>query len=70
MDCDWKWLDFNTVKTRLVSLNSCAIDVKKNRYVLGEKSTSKMLGLSFLSKLDWDLKMSLLLKLHIRKLEP
>ena len=53
MDCDWKWLDFNTVKTRLVSLNSCAIDVKKNWYVLGEKSTSKMLGLSFLSKLDW-----------------
>ena len=35
------------------STNTGAIDVKMDRAVLEEKSTFKMLGLSFCSKLDW-----------------
>ena len=56
---DWgsKWLvDFNAGKTQLVSFdqsnNTGAIDVKLEGSVLEEKSTFKMLVLSF-SKLDW-----------------
>ena len=56
---DWgrKWLvDFNAGKTQLVlfdqSKNTGAIDVKMDGSVL-EKKTSKMLGLTFSSKLDW-----------------
>ena len=58
---DWckKWVvDFNAGKTQLVlfdrSNNSGSIDVKMDRSVLEEKSSSKMLGLNFTSKLDWD----------------
>ena len=57
---DWgrKWLvDFNTGKTQLVlfdwSTNTGAIDVKMDRSVIEEKSSFKMLGLTFSSKLDW-----------------
>ena len=57
---DWsrKWLvDFNAGKTQLVSFdhsnNTAAIDVKMDGSVLEEKSSFKMLGLSFSSKLDW-----------------
>ena len=57
---DWgrKWLvDFNAGKTQLVlfdrSNNTGAIDVKMDGSVLEEKSSFKMLGLSFSSKLDW-----------------
>ena len=57
---DWgrKWLvDFNARKTHLVSFNQCnntgAIDVKMDGPVLEEKSSFKMLGLTFSSKLDW-----------------
>ena len=57
---DWgrKWLvDFNTGKTQLVlfdwSENTGAIDVKMDRSVIEEKSSFKMLGLTFSSKLDW-----------------
>ena len=57
---DWgkKWLvDFNAGKTQLVSFdqsnNNGSIDVKMNESVLEEKSSSKMLGLTFSSKLDW-----------------
>ena len=56
---DWsrKWLaDFNTGKTQLVSFdqsnNTGAIDVKMDGSVLEEKSSFKMLGLTFSSKLD------------------
>ena len=54
-----KWLvDFNAGKTQLVSLdrsnNTGAIDVKKDGSVLEEKSSFKMQGLTFSSKLDWD----------------
>ena len=57
---DWgkKWLvDFNAGKTQLVSFdrsnNSGSIDVKMDGSVLEEKSSFKMLGLTFSSKLDW-----------------
>ena len=57
---DWgrKWLvDFNGGKTLLVSFdrskNAGAIDVKIDGSVLEEKSSFKMLGLTFSSKLDW-----------------
>ena len=52
-----KWLvDFNGGKTQLVSFygsnNLGAIDVKTDGSVLEEKSSFKMLGLTFSSKLD------------------
>ena len=57
---DWgrTWLvDFNARKTQLVSFgrskNTSAIDVKMDGSVLEEKSSFKMLGLTFSSKLDW-----------------
>ena len=57
---DWgrKWVvDFNAGKTQLVSFdrpkNTGAIDVKMDGSVLQEKSSFKMLGLTFSSKLDW-----------------
>ena len=74
---DWgkKWLvDFNAGKTQLVSFgqsnNTGSIDVKMDRSVLEEKSSFKMLGLTFSSKLDWSSYIILLLKLPPRKLEP
>ena len=53
-----KWfVDRNTGKTQLVlfnrSNNTGAIDVKINGSVIEEKSSFKMLGLTFSSKLDW-----------------
>ena len=57
---DWgrKWLvDFNAGKTQLVSFdlskNTGAIDVKMYGPVVEEKTSFKMLGLTFSSKLDW-----------------
>ena len=57
---DWskKWLvDFNSGKNQLVlfdwSNNTGAIDAKKDGSVLEEKSFSKMLRLTFSSKLNW-----------------
>ena len=57
---DWgkKWLvDFNAGKTQLVSFdrsnNNGSIDVKMDGSVLEEKSSLKMLGLTFSPKLDW-----------------
>ena len=60
---DWgnKWLvDFNAGKTQLVlfdrSNNAAgAVDVKMDGSVLEEKSSFKMLGLTFSYKLDWGL---------------
>ena len=58
---DWgkKWLlDFSAGKTQLVSFdlsnNNCSIDVNIDESVLQEKSSFKMLRLTFSSKLDWD----------------
>ena len=57
---DWvkKWLvDFNAGKTQLVlfdrSNNNGSIDVKMGGSIPEEKSSFKMLGLTFSSKLDW-----------------
>ena len=57
---DWgrKWLvDFNAGKAQLVSFdwsnNTGANDVKMDGSFLEEKSSFKMLGLTFCSKLDW-----------------
>ena len=52
-----KWLvNFNAGKTQLVSFdrpyNTSAIDVKLDGSVLDEKSSFKMLELTFSSKLD------------------
>ena len=74
---DWgkKWLnDFNAGKTQLVlfdqSNNFGSIDVKMNGSVLEEKSSFKILGLTFTYKLDWDSTVYILLKLLSRKLYP
>ena len=57
---DWgrKWIvDFNAGKTQLVSFdrskNTGTLDVKMDGSVLEEKTSFKMLGLTFSSKLDW-----------------
>ena len=57
---DWgkKWVvDFSAGRTQLVSFdwsdNNSSIDVKMNWSVLEEKSSFKMLGLTFSSKLNW-----------------
>ena len=59
MDWGRKWLvDFNAGKTQLVlfdrSNNNGSIDVEMDGSVLEEKSSFKMLVLTFPSKLDWD----------------
>ena len=71
---DWgrKWLiDFNTGKTQLVSFdwskNTGAIDVKMDGSVLEEKSSFKMLGLTFSSKLDWGSYIASIAKLVSKK---
>ena len=58
MDWGRNWLvNFNAGKTQLFlfgwSNNTGAIGVKMDGSVLEEKSSSKMLGLTFSSKLDW-----------------
>ena len=58
MDWGRKWLvDFSAGKTQLVSFgwskNTGAIGVKMDGSVLEEKTSFKMLGLTFSSKLDW-----------------
>ena len=58
MDWGKKWLvDFKAGKTQLVSFdlsnNNGSIDVKMGGSILEEKSSFKMLGLTFSSKLDW-----------------
>ena len=58
MDWGKKWLvDLNAGKTQLVSFdrsnNSGSIDVKMGGSILEEKSSFKMLGLTFSYKFDW-----------------
>ena len=60
MDQDKKWLvDFNAGKIQLVSFNQSnnvgSIDVKMDGSVLEKKSSFRMVGLTFSSKLDWRL---------------
>ena len=57
VDWGWKWLvDLNAGKTQLVSFdrskNTDVIDVKMDGSVLQEKTSFKMLGLTFSSKLE------------------
>ena len=58
MDWNRKWfVDFNAGKNQLVSFdrssNSGAVDVEMDGSVFEEKSSLKMLGLSFSSELHW-----------------
>ena len=58
VDLGRKWrVDFNAGKTQLVSFdrpkNTGAIDVKMDGSVLEEKTSFKMLWLTFSSRLDW-----------------
>ena len=73
---DWSkkcLVDFNAGKTQPVlfdwSNNNGSIGVKIDGSVLEEKSSFKMLGLTFSAKLDWGSYITLLLKLPPRKLE-
>ena len=66
VDLSKKWLvNFNDGKTQLIlfnqSNNSVSVDVIMDGYALEEKSSFKMLLLTFSSKLDWGLTLSLLL---------
>ena len=74
MDWGKRWLvDFNSRKTQLVSFewsnSTGATDVKMDGSVLEEKSSLKMLGLTFFLNWIGPLILSLLLKLFPRKLE-
>ena len=58
MDWGKKWLvDFNAGKSQLVSFNRSnnngSIDLKMDGFVLEEKSSFKVFGLTCSSKLDW-----------------
>ena len=73
---DWgkKWVvDFSAGKTQLVlfdrSNNNGSSDVKMDGSALEEKSSFKMLGLNFSSKLDWGSYIVSIAKLPPRKLE-
>ena len=73
---DWgrKWLvNFNAGKTQLVlfdcSKNTGAIDVKKDGTVLKEKTSFKMLGLTFSSKLNWGCYIVSIAKTASKKIE-
>ena len=68
-----KWLlDFNAGKTQLVlfdrSNNTGAIGVKMNGSVLEEKSSCKLLALTFSSKLDWGSYVISIAKIASRKI--
>ena len=69
---EW-FFDFNDGRTHLVlfdwSNKDGSIDVKMDEYALEEKSSLKMLGLTFSSNWIGALTLSLLLKLPLRKLE-
>ena len=72
---DWgrKWLvDFNAEKTQLVwfdrSNNTSAIYVKIDRSVCEEKLSFMMLGLTFLSKLDWGSYIIFIAKTALKKI--
>ena len=75
VDWDKKWpVDFNAGKTQLIlfdwSNNNGSVDKKMDRPVLEEKSSFKMVGLTFSSKLDWgSYIMSISIKLPQRKVE-
>ena len=72
---DWekKWLvDFSAGKTQLVSFdqfnNKGSIDVKMDGSILEEKSSFKVMGLAFFSKLDWGSYIILIAKTASKKI--
>ena len=74
---DWgtKWLvNFNAGKTQLVlfdwSNSNGSNGVKMDGSVLEEKSSFKMMGLTFSSKLDWGSYIISIAKTASKKLEP
>ena len=74
---DWvrEWLaDLNAKKNQFAlfdHLNNCnVVDMKTVGFILSEKWSSKMLGLSLSSTLDWGSYFFLFVKLPLRKLEP
>ena len=68
----YKRVDFNAGKTQLVSIdqsnNTGAIDVKMDGYVLQEKPSFKMLGLTFSSKLNWGFSIIFIAKTASKKI--
>ena len=75
MDWDRKSLiDFSAGNTELVSFdqsnNTGATDVKMDGSVLEEKSSFKMLGLTFSSKLDWGSYIVSIAKTASKKMKP
>ena len=72
---DWerKWVvHFNAGKTHLVSfdrsINTGAIDVNMDGSVLEQKSSFKILGLTFSSKLDWGCCIISIAKIAVKKI--
>ena len=75
MDWSRKWLvDFNAGKTHLIlfdwSSNTGAIDVKMGGSALEKKSTFKMQGLTFCSKLEWGAYIIYIAKKASKKIGP
>ena len=73
---DWgkKWLvDFSAGKTQLVLFDQCnnndSIDVKMDGSTLKKKSSFKMLGFTFSSKLDWGFYIISIAKTASKKIE-
>ena len=74
---DWggkRLVDFNAGKTQLIlfdwSNNTSGIDVKMDGSVLEEKSSFKMLGLTFSSKVDWCFCIISIAKITSKKIGP
>ena len=74
---DWgrkRLVDFNAGKTQLIlfdwSNNTSGIDVKMDGSVLEEKSSFKMLGFIFSSKVDWCFYIISIAKITSRKIGP
>ena len=73
MDCGRKCLvDFNAGKIQLVLFHwpniTVAIDVKMDVPIHEEKSSFKMLGLIFCSKLDWGCYITLIARIALKKI--
>ena len=67
-------VDFNVGKTQLVlfdwSNNTVPIDVKKDGPILGKKSSFKIVGSTFSSKLDWGSYVISIAKTAFKKIGP
>ena len=65
-----KWLAFSLLQLTLFdwSNNSGTVDVKMDGSVLEEKTSFKILGISFSSTLDWDLQIVCIAKTASKKI--